>query len=550
MTHVTRLPALVTLNQLSFQFADGERLFDALDLRFDQRPTAIVGRNGSGKSVLARLISGLLQPSAGTLNCHASVAYVAQEPPCVDGQTVAQAAGVASTLDALARLAAGSACAQDLEDVAERWDLAERFASMLAQAGLAGLSAQQPMAALSGGQRARIALIGAFVSQAGLLVLDEPSNHLDASGRHWLMAQLAAWRGGLILVSHDRSLLDSVQRIVELSPLGVQVFGGNYQAYLQQRTVVQAAAHAALEHSRSQRRREQQRLQREHDTITRHAAGSRKHAQTANVSRFERATMKGRASEIMGHVRQAHQACKTELNAQVREAHARVIPDEPVLIPLPGTTVPNSRQVITLVAAQLPWLPRQTPGSQLDLTLAGPVRVALSGPNGCGKSTLLKMLAGHCAAVSGECQIHVPSAYLDQHLALLDPERSVVEQLNLLDTPLSEGAVRSRLAHLQLDARRVHVPTGQLSGGERLKAALAIASWGSTPAQLLLLDEPTNHLDLDSVQALEQALRGFVGALIAASHDAVFLQALQPTHHLHWTAHGWQLQDVGQALPG
>ena len=294
MTHVTRLPALVTLNQLSFQFADGDCLFDALDLRLDQRPTAIVGRNGSGKSVLARLISGQLQPSAGTLNCHASVAYVAQEPPCVDGQTVAQAAGVASTLDALARLAAGHARAQDLEDVAERWDLAERFASMLAQAGL----------------------------------------------------------------------------------------------------------------------------------------------------------------------------------------------------------------------------------------------------------------AGHCAAVRGQCQTHVPSAYLDQHLTLLDPERSVVEQLNLLDTPLSEGAVRSRLAQLQLDARRVHVPTGQLSGGERLKAALAIASWGNTPAQLLLLDEPTNHLDLDSVQALEQALRGFGGALIAASHDAAFLQALQPTHHLHWSAHGWQLQEVGQTLPG
>ena len=138
MTHVTRLPALVTLNQLSFQFADGEHLFDALDLYLDQRPTAIVGRNGSGKSVLARLISGLLQPSAGTLNCHASVAYVAQEPLCVDGQTVAQAAGIASTLDALARLAAGNACAQDLDDVAERWDLAERFASMLAQAGLSG----------------------------------------------------------------------------------------------------------------------------------------------------------------------------------------------------------------------------------------------------------------------------------------------------------------------------------------------------------------------------------------------------------------------------
>jgi ATPase subunit of ABC transporter with duplicated ATPase domains len=174
----------------------------------------------------------------------------------------------------------------------------------------------------------------------------------------------------------------------------------------------------------------------------------------------------------------------------------------------------------------------------------GPVRVAVRGPNGCGKSTLLKLLAGHWHAISGECAVHVPSAYIDQHLALLDNQRSIVEQLNLLDTPLAEAELRTRLALLQLDAQRVTQPTGQLSGGERLKAAMAIALWRKIPAQLFLLDEPTNHLDLESVLAFERALQGFTGALLVVSHDEAFVQAIRPTHQLEWQPTGWRLEYV------
>jgi ATPase subunit of ABC transporter with duplicated ATPase domains len=172
------------------------------------------------------------------------------------------------------------------------------------------------------------------------------------------------------------------------------------------------------------------------------------------------------------------------------------------------------------------------------------VRIALTGPNGCGKSTLLRMLAGELAPRSGACTTHVSAAYLDQRLALLDPERSIVEQLGLLDTPLAEGDLRSRLALLQLDAARATQPVHRLSGGERLKAALACALWRGTPAQLLLLDEPTNHLDLESVRAIEAALAGFPGAIVVASHDAAFLAALEPTHTMQWQRDGWRYEPV------
>ena len=541
MTDVKRLPALVSLQHVSFQFANGETLLEDLNLSIDHTPTGIVGRNGRGKSILAKLMAGILLPSSGTLKKPARVAYVPQTVPIQSGESVAHITATADALAALERMARGEALDADLELIDDRWDLAERLRLALDAAGLPTLNADTQADQLSGGQLARVALIGALLAAPQLLILDEPSNHLDSAGRDWLLRTLSQWRGGLVVVSHDRQLLNSMGRMVELSPLGVHVYGGNYDAYRQQRHTQQQAAMATWEHMRQERSRERRRLQKEHDSLQRNAARSRKHAETANVDRFTKARWKGAATQIVSTVRSAHHAHKSELDAQVRQAYERVEDETPTLLTLPGSTLPNGRHVLALAQAQLPWLDPLAPSSYLTINLAGPVRVAVCGPNGCGKSTLLKLLAGQWQPLRGECTVAVPSAYIDQHLALLDDRRCIIEQLNLLDTPLAEAELRTRLALLQLDALRVTQPLGQLSGGERLKAAMAIALWRETPAQLLLLDEPTNHLDLESVLAFEQALKGFTGAMVAVSHDAAFLQAIEPTHHLTWHDTGWQL---------
>lgn len=542
MTRVSRTPALVSLNQLSFQFANGATLFEDLNLTFDHRPSAIVGRNGVGKSVLSRLIAGQLQPSTGSVARSVRAHYVAQTFVAIPGQTVADATGTASVLSALERLKHGCVTAEDFDLIDERWDLAERLRQMLDDAGLADITACDLTEHLSGGQQTRIALIGALLSQAPLLVLDEPTNHLDSAGRQWLMHLLERWRGALIVVSHDRQLLEQMPRIVELTPVGATVFNGRFADFTEQRRMLQQAAQAQLDHARTERQRERTRLQHEHDTIQRHAAGSRRNAQSANVSGFERAALKAAARNIMGQVKFGHQARKAELDERVREAYTNILPDDGVLINLPGSVVPGNRRVCTLVDACLPWLPPGAPSARLDLAIQGPMRIAVSGHNGCGKSTLLKLLAGEWAPVSGECTTYVPFAFLDQQLKLLDEQTSIVDQLQAQQTLLSEGELRGLLAHLQLDAQRATRPCASLSGGERLKAALALALWRQTPAQLLLLDEPTNHLDMASVQAFEHALQTFPGAIVAVSHDQAFLRALNPSHALSWHPEGWRCQ--------
>ncbi|MFM0335094.1 ATP-binding cassette domain-containing protein [Paraburkholderia fungorum] len=551
MAHIAPASTLVSLRQVSFHFDDGATLFDSLNLTFDHARTAIAGRNGVGKSLLARMIAGELAPSAGKIERYGSVAFAAQDALVAPGATVAEAAGLAAPLDALTRLAAGTAEAEaeaeaeaDIDLINGRWDLAARLLSALAEAGLPGLTPDHPARSLSGGQLARVALSGALLSGADLLILDEPTNHLDRQGRAWLSRMLDAWCGGLIVVSHDRELLGNVARIVELTPHGPRIYGGNYEVFVARREAEDAAAQAALGHARTERARDRRRLQREHDTVQRRAAALRRYAETANVSSNERSAMKAAAAEIMGHVRRAQQQFKAQLDAQVGESAARLLPDSPVLLALPGAIVPTRRQVFTLDDAQLPWLATGDPCATVTWSVEGPLRIALIGPNGCGKSTLLRVLASQIPPLSGTSRTHVPCAYLDQRLELLNPECSIVEQLGVLDTPLAEGELRSRLALLQLDAQRVTQPTRNLSGGERLKAALAHALWRGTPAQLLLLDEPTNHLDLESVLAFEEALTDFPGAIVVVSHDADFLEALHPTHTMQWTIAGWRFGPV------
>ncbi|HAT5002421.1 TPA: ABC-F family ATP-binding cassette domain-containing protein [Serratia marcescens] len=537
MAHLAQSPYFV-LHQLTCQFADGETLFGPLDLVFDRSRCGLVGRNGVGKTQLLRLIAGLDLPGNGHVESHAAVVYVAQQPEIAPHTTLAQLLGYGEVFAALARLEQGRPLADDIDRLEGRWDLHDRLQNAFAAAGLPAFDPLRSASSLSGGERMRASLCGALLGEADFLLLDEPTNHLDSAGRAWLYQQLDQWRGGLLIASHDRQLLGRMERIVELTPGALRSYGGNYEDYRRQRDMEQQAARADLEHAREERRRTRARQQKEHDMSQRRSAQTLRVVDTLNIASFERVAYKSAAKESLGTLRKQHQDRRDSLDAAVREAYQRVEEEPPVLLALPGSEVNANKQVLVLERLQLPFVS----APPLDLRIDGPMRVALTGPNGCGKSTLLKTLLGQLTALSGHCHCPLSTAYLDQTLSQLDPGLSVMEHLGLQDSPLAEGALRTRLAQLQLGADRIALPLGSLSGGERLKAALACALWRRQPAQLLLLDEPTNHLDLASSLAIETALADFPGAMLVVSHDEDFLQALRPTHRLNRQADGWRLQ--------
>ncbi|BEK72271.1 ABC-F family ATP-binding cassette domain-containing protein [Enterobacter asburiae] len=539
MAHFALSPSFI-LHQVTCQFPTGDTLFGPLNLTLEPSLCALVGRNGSGKTRLLRLLAGLDEPATGHIERFGSHAWVAQQHVISPQTTLAELLGYDAIFTARKRIDSGDYQPDDLELLDGHWDVAERLSEAFINAELPPFDPDKPAGELSGGERIRALLCGAFTAEADFMLLDEPTNHLDRQGRAWFYDQLSRFQGGVLVASHDRELLEQVPRILELSASGLRSYGGNYADYQTQRDAEQQAARAALEHAATERKRTRVRMQKEHDDSQRRSAKTLRTVDTLNIASFERVKYKGAAKERIGSWKKQHSEQNEALNAAVNKARERVEEDNPVMFTLPGSQIPEGKQVLVLEDLVLPHVPVPP----LNLRMDGPMRVALKGPNGCGKSTLLKTLLGEIAPRSGTCKVSVSCAYLDQHLSRLDLSQSVMTHLNLGHTPLEEGVLRTRLAQLQLGADKVTLPLAELSGGERLKAALACVLWRAEATQLLLLDEPTNHLDLASVQAIEAALAGFPGALLVVSHDEAFLRGLTLTHEWVWEETGWRCESL------
>ena len=539
MAHFAQSPSFI-LHQVTCQFPTGDTLFGPLNLTLEPSLCALVGRNGSGKTRLLRLLAGLDEPASGHIERFGSHAWVAQQHVISPQTTLAELLGYDAIFAARKRIDSGDYQPDDLELLDGRWDVAERLSEAFINAQLPPFDPDKPAGELSGGERIRALLCGAFTAEADFMLLDEPTNHLDRQGRAWFYDQLSRFQGGVLVASHDRELLAQVPRILELSASGLRSYGGNYADYQTQRDAEQQAARAALEHAATERKRTRVRMQKEHDDSQRRSAKTLRTVDTLNIASFERVKYKGAAKERIGSWKKQHSEQNEALNAAVNKARERVEEDNPVMFTLPGSQIPEGKQVLVLEDLVLPHVPVPP----LNLRMDGPMRVALKGPNGCGKSTLLKTLLGEIAPRSGTCKVSVSCAYLDQHLSRLDLSQSVMTHLNLSHTPLEEGVLRTRLAQLQLGADKVTLPLAELSGGERLKAALACVLWRAEATQLLLLDEPTNHLDLASVQAIEAALSSFPGALLVVSHDEAFLRGLTLTHEWVWEEAGWRCESL------
>ena len=539
MAHFAQSPSFI-LHQVTCQFPTGDTLFGPLNLTLEPSLCALVGRNGSGKTRLLRLLAGLDEPATGHIERFGSHAWVAQQHVISSQTTLAELLGYDAIFAARKRIDSGDYQPDDLALLDGHWDIAERLSEAFINATLPPFEPDKPAIELSGGERIRALLCGAFTAGADFLLLDEPTNHLDRQGRVWFYDQLSRYQGGVLVASHDRELLEQVPRILELSASGLRSYGGNYADYQALRDAEQQAARAALEHAATERKRTRARMQKEHDDSQRRSAKTLRTVDTLNIASFERVKYKGAAKERIGTWKKQHSEQNEALNAAVNKARERVEDDNPVMFTLPGSQIPEGKQVLVLEDLVL----QHVPVPPLNWRMDGPMRVALKGPNGCGKSTLLKTLLGEVAPRSGSCKVSVSCAYLDQHLSRFDLSQSVMTHLNLSHTPLEEGVLRTRLAQLQLGADKVMLPLAALSGGERLKAALACVLWRAEATQLLLLDEPTNHLDLASVQAIEAALAGFPGALLVVSHDEAFLSGLTLTHELVWEKAGWRCDSL------
>ncbi|KLI04619.1 ABC transporter [Mycolicibacterium conceptionense] len=518
----------IVCSHLSFAWPDDVELFSDLSFSVGPGRTGLVAPNGAGKSTLLKLIAGEYRPSAGSVVADGPVGYLPQSLPFTADLTVAAVLGIAPVLDALAALADGDASDEVFTTIGDDWDIEERSRAQLDRLGLDDLALDRRLGTLSGGEVVSLGLAAQLLKRPGVLLLDEPTNNLDSAARHRLYDALDSYTGCLLVVSHDRVLLDRMDQIAELYRGEIIFYGGNFTAYQETVEAAQAVAEGNIRNAEQQLKREKRQMQEARERAARRSSNAARNLKDAGLPKIVAGKLKRDAQESAARADDVHAKRVDDARARLDEAERALRDALVIVLDLPDTVVPAGRTVFAGEGLQISRGGRKLfADNGIDLAIRGPERIALTGPNGAGKSTLLRIIDGALEPDAGTVQrADGRIATLSQRLDLLDEDRTVAESLAAAAPSLSHTRRMHLLAQFLFRGDRIHLPVGALSGGERLRATLACVLYAEPAPQLLLLDEPTNNLDLVSVGQLESALNAYRGAFVVVSHDERFLEAI------------------------
>ena len=458
--------AFISLSNVFFGYSDNN-LLDGVSIAFnDNDHVAIIGDNGCGKTTLLRLLTGEILPNSGNINRSASV-FMLNQTNASDSK--------------------------------------------------------------SGGEQQMFALMRAFDSAPDILLLDEPTNNLDVDAKRLFFNHMRTYPNGIVVVSHDRELLQHVDKIIELSNGQIRVYGGNYDFYQTQKQIEADSIYSKYVDTQKSIARLNDTINIAQNTRQHHESKQQKDLNNSKRSRMAANALKGKSQETEAKKRAIIQK-KMDKQLLEQQTLAEQMRNDTIKIPMPNKPF-YSKELVNISALTFSYGDKQI-FNDFDFVMYGKSRIRLTGKNGSGKTTLIKIICGELQAQTGTVKTFGKIAYINQDLSVLDKSKTIVENIMEISGCLKHDA-HAIAANFGFRGDASTQIVGTLSGGELLKATLAAILGNVNQPDLLILDEPTNNLEIKSISILEDALNQYTGAILLVSHDEMFVKNIKIDKEIH-----------------
>lgn len=533
----------ISIQQISYIHPDKEVLFSDLNFAISKgQKLGLVGNNGCGKSTLLQIIAGQLSPSSGVIVRPDDLYYIPQHFGQYDSLTIAQALQIERKQQALHAILAGDVSNENFTILNDDWNIEERSIAALDLWGLGQFTLSYPMNLLSGGEKTRVFLAGMDIHHPSVILMDEPTNHLDSSGRQRLYDWVEKYRSTLLVVSHDRTLLNLLPEICELEKHQINYYGGNYEFYKEQKTLMQEALQQRIEEKEkalriarkvareTAERRDKQNVRGEKSNIKK---GVPRIVLNALQGKSEKSTSKltgvhqEKAEKLTNERNQLRgslsptAALKTDFNSSSLHTGKILVTAKEINFSYHSNSINNDIQENSISKQQL-W---QAP---VSFQLKSGDRFRIEGANGSGKTTLLKLITGQLQPQEGTLtRTDFSYVYLNQEYSIIDDRNSILEQAYAFNSRnLPEHEIKIILNRYLFPASEWDKSCRKLSGGEKMRLAFCCLMISNNTPDMFILDEPTNNLDIQSIEIITATIKNYAGTVIAISHDNYFIQEI------------------------
>jgi len=527
---------MLNLQGASYIHANGDLLFSDLNLTINKyEKIALIGHNGTGKSTLLKILAGKLMPTAGSVKTESTPYYVPQLFGQFNEFTVAQALRIEDKLKALNEILKGEVTDENMVMLNDDWTIEERCAEALSYWRLDDLDLNQKMESLSGGQKTSVFLAGIAIHRPDIVLLDEPTNHLDLEGRNRLYDYIRSTRATLVVVSHDRTLLNQIEKVCELNQRGITLYGGNYDFYAAQKKIESEALNNDLKAREKALRKakevEKESLERQQKLDAR----GKKKQEKAGLPTISMNTLKNNAEKSTAKLKSVHAEKLGHISSELSQLRSALPDADKMKIGFNQATLHKGKSIVEAKEINFAFRDQFLWKEPISFQVFSGERYVIRGRNGSGKTTLIKLILGQLQPSMGSLKLAgISSMYIDQDYSLIDNQLTVYEQAQHYNSgALQEHEVKIRLNRFLFGKTDCDKPCSALSGGEKMRLILCSLTISNQSPDLIILDEPTNNLDIQNIEILTSAINEYQGTLLVISHDEYFLNQVQVEHTIH-----------------